>query len=467
MKKDKVERVGESLSTKNDNSIIKDKVERVGETLSEKNDNSIIKDKGHNKDDDDDDDDDDNDNNDQDENGMGGDDDVEDNQDMSSNDDDDDDDNNNNDDDNDDDNMLEHEEYEMLHNVKMLLEDDGDADYEEIKDAEGNADKDSMNTLQSLAKKGYIEMEDDGDVKGMTGEGMEALEMYKESMDKNGDDDDDDDNDDEGMNRDDKNNDSQGMGGNMGAEGDKNDQDQDDEDDSMNANMNDANEEGDEGEGLDDDEEMTNEGNGDDDEEEEAQQEMNDAEDKMDDEAKNQDDDDGDDDGTDLQEAKKHAAVTPTDKLEEYTENQMNPEELREVADEELGDRKEGKGGVQGDGYEDSNDEQKAKMEEFVDAHFDEHDKEDLEEYTKGLIKDSPAELKTLKEDYRTNYPMKNKGNSVTGKIDQEEFDEYVDEHLSNKPFKHLKDYAKGLMAKSPDAYKKMKTKYEAHSELS
>jgi len=326
------------------------------------------------------------------------------------------------------------EEAEILYYIDDILEENGEASLKEISEEEGNADEHTMETLQSLAEKGLIEIDEDGNVTEITSSGQEVMNEYNENKDggmegnphdddNDGDDDDDDDEKDNNNNDNDDDNDD--------YNDDNNDDDDDDKNDKMDMNNNNNNDDDDNGDNNDDDDDDDDEGNN-------KKEDNNNA---------------GGDVEIDEDKLKMHAKNTPDDKLEEYVNDKENPEEYRDVAKEELEDRENGKG--------EEEEEEKAKYDEFVDNFLDDHDIEDLQEYTKGLIKEIPGEIKTLKEHYRNEYGSKHKGNSVDGKIDADDFDEYVDEYLATKPLKHLKEYTKALLAKNPGAYKKMKTNYE------
>jgi len=332
----------------------------------------------------------------------------------------------------DEDTELSDEEAECLVFIKDVLDEEGDVEVEELEnlvEEEGLADKDTMAIVLKLAKLGLIEADEEtSEVTGITEEGMEAIAEYEaeEGM-EDGDEDDED-------------------GGGM------NNDDEDDEGDEGGMNGGDEDEDG--GENDDDGEEkegvMGDEDDEDDDDEEEEGQ-----------------DDDGVAAPMDEETAKTHAKSAPTENLEDYVKNKENPEEMIEVAQEELDGRNkmdmDGDENEDGDGDEDEEEEvevkEKKEFEQWVDSHFDDHDIEDLRKMVKLLIMEAPGEMKVLKEHYREEYPGKNKGNKAD-KIEDESFNEFLDEYLEHKPFPHLKDYAKKLLNKNPDAFVKMKKKY-------
>jgi len=371
---------------------------------------------------------------------------------------------------------LSDEEVEILYYIDDIIGEKGEASMKEISEEEGNADEHTMETLQMLSNKHLIEMDDEGNITEITDTGQEMLREYGEMGDPH----DENDNGEEDMNNNGEEEDNNKMNvngkedheyedddpqGRMKIEGDgahvgkpkmdENGKKEEEGSENGEAKMGingkpemgkkkiDMNGDGSEKEGE-------YEGAG-----EEASEEEGGASEEEDGAGEGEG---GDNMQMDEEKLKMHAHATPTEKLEEYVENDENPDNLQEIAQSELDDREDG----DSDGGMNDND----KFDKFIENHFDEHDIEDLQEYTKGLIKTIPGEIKTLKTHYRNEYPTKNKGNAVTGKIDGEEFETYVDEYLEAKPFEHLKEYAKALLTKNPDAYKAMQGKYQAHADM-
>jgi len=96
----------------------------------------------------------------------------------------------------------------------------------------------------------------------------------------------------------------------------------------------------------------------------------------------------------------------------------------------------------------------------WIDAHFSEHDEEDLANMVKDLVNQSPGKRKELKEKFKADFATNNGGNTIS-KVDDKEFSDWLDQYFSHLPFNDLKDYANKLVSKNPEAFNSMKKKYK------
>ena len=169
-----------------------------------------------------------------------------------------------------------------------------------------------------------------------------------------------------------------------------------------------------------------------------------------------------------------HARSTPSHKLREFIADNSQHPALKEVAKKELTSRGEsheeeankkdgqekGTQNPQADGG-DQNAQKEKEIADWIAKYFDSHDISDLRAYTKGLIMQDPAKLKSLKGHYRDDYSKNNGGNRVDN-IDDKDFDEWLDKFLAHLPFDDLKDYATKLLATNPEAKGKLQKKFES-----
>lgn len=96
---------------------------------------------------------------------------------------------------------------------------------------------------------------------------------------------------------------------------------------------------------------------------------------------------------------------------------------------------------------------------------FNDYDREDLRDYVSGLVLQSPAKRKELKEHYRDYYKMNNAGNSLA-KVDNEEFKTWLtDTYLKNFSDGDLQQYALSLVSKNPIEYNKLRKTYKSFEE--
>jgi len=319
---------------------------------------------------------------------------------------------------------LEDDEVKMLMAVQELLEEGNEVDFKDLSEEEGYTDDETKKVLLTLKEKGYIKLEDvdnngNLNVTDITREGKDLIASYKNNNDDNDDDNNDDNNDEDG---------------------------DEDEKPSVEGKPEVVSD--------DTDEDEENEENEENEEEEEQEEEQEDSDNKEDQQTE--------------RELKQHAKNTSTDELEEFVGKNNVDEEQKQIAQEELENRKNGGENNEENNNEDNNNEdgdnednqERQEFDEYIDKHFEEHDISDLVNYTKKLIFESPSELKVLKSHYRDGYPG-NHGGNKQDKIDDKEFNEYIDEFLESKPFTHLKDYTVKLLNKNPKAFKELKGKYK------
>lgn len=163
---------------------------------------------------------------------------------------------------------------------------------------------------------------------------------------------------------------------------------------------------------------------------------------------------------------KTFAQSTSDEDLQKFIQSPNVDDSHKKIAEEELARRsgqEMNENTENQEGNEDAPDAEQQSKDEFsnwVDEHFSSHDPEDLRDYTKKLILQSPSKIKELKEHYRQDYSKNNAGNSIS-KIDKAEFDTWLDQYLDHLPFTDLKDYANKLLKKDPRAFKDLKGRYE------
>ena len=370
----------------------------------------------------------------------------------------------------DDDSNLSMEELAMLKAISKALssDDDGTIDEDEM---DGISDDDSAQVIESLVAKGLIEVDEQGGVTGITDKGMSFINNSSEEEEEE----------EEGA-------------PNMEGEEDENEEDGEgmgEED----PNLQDTNEEGEE-EGVDPNEnpDMDNE-----------DPDMDNENPTKDPNSENMDDGDDDDSMDSNEDPNTNPDPNENGGQPQYSEEevqqmaseasdealkafiaQSDDEALVSVAKMELqkrgGDDLDGDGNDdegQGDDLETNNpgqkgmgeevDPQEQEEEEFkswMDDYLDEHDEEDLQDLIKDLLKSFPGKRKELKSHYRNNFPQKNAGNKVSGKIDKEDFATYLDDYLGNMTAPDLKRYAKDMMVQSPDSLKSMKMKFKSLKEF-
>lgn len=105
------------------------------------------------------------------------------------------------------------------------------------------------------------------------------------------------------------------------------------------------------------------------------------------------------------------------------------------------------------------------KLESWMANMFGDYDSEDLREYVSGLVMQSPAKTKELKNHYRDFYKMTNAGNTLA-KVDNEEFKTWLtDTYLKNFSDGDLQSYALSLVSKNPIEYNKLKKTYKTYEE--
>jgi len=166
-----------------------------------------------------------------------------------------------------------------------------------------------------------------------------------------------------------------------------------------------------------------------------------------------------------------HANQASSEDLQAFIQNPSADQKLIGIAKQELANR-DGNGDGDGNGMNENGDgnlspeEQAAAEEElfgeFIEKYFEEHDKDDLEEYVIELVMKSNSKKKDLKEHFRTKwYPTKNGGNTVTGKIDSNEFQDFLEEYFDQLSFEDLKHYAQKMAKENPYSLKDLKRIYE------
>lgn len=105
------------------------------------------------------------------------------------------------------------------------------------------------------------------------------------------------------------------------------------------------------------------------------------------------------------------------------------------------------------------------KLENWMQSMFNDYDSEDLREYVSGLILQSPAKTKELKNHYRDYYKMNNAGNTLA-KVDNAEFKTWlIDTYLKNFSDGDLQQYSLNLVSKNPIEYNKLKKTYKTYEE--
>ena len=135
---------------------------------------------------------------------------------------------------------------------------------------------------------------------------------------------------------------------------------------------------------------------------------------------------------------------------------------IRGVDVDTLGDEKDKKGNE--DDLPETREELK-KLEGWVKSMFADYDREDLRDYVTGLVLQSPAKRKELKDYYRDYYKMNNAGNTLA-KVDNEEFKTWLtDTYFKNFSDGDLQQYALNLVSKNPIEYNKLKKTYKTYEE--
>jgi hypothetical protein len=189
-------------------------------------------------------------------------------------------------------------------------------------------------------------------------------------------------------------------------------------------------------------------------------------------------------------ELQNHAAQTPTETLQAFLSKDDVDPKHKEIAQAELDKRKQQGGGgngqqQDGNGKQQDQNQQNAddkggkdddanlsddakqqqaqdddnEFKEWLNKHLDDHDIEDLKKYVKKLIYSTPAKLKDLRNHYREDFKKTSGGNSLD-KMDDKEFDTWLDTYLGHLPFSDLKDYAAKLVSKSPGAFNDLKKQF-------
>jgi len=334
-------------------------------------------------------------------------------------------------------NGLDDDEEEVLEFIKELAAAGDEITFEGIAKIEGFTDDETKEVLDTLKEEGLIEMDDNYNVRGLTNEGRhysgEDNDEEEGNNFNNENESSHDDNDNENENEEENNDDENNNNNNDDEEeGMKNNKENEDEEEGNGIEGN--NEEEEEGDMKENNEEEG--GNNNDDEEEEGGGMENDKEGM---------EGNGELDNEQTETLQVQAKKTSSKELQKFIDNPQNKPEYIEIAKEELNSRNGDEGG---------------EFNDWIDTHFDDHDSTDLQKYVMELIQESPKELKVLKEHYRNDYPKNNQGNNHVGDIDADDFGEYVKDYIAHKPFDHLKKYAKDLVNKNPDAFEKMKSRY-------
>jgi len=414
--------------------------------------------------------------------------------------------------------------YKMLSEIaKYFAMDDEEMEQQDQMGDEdmGSADDESKVLIEELVNAGLIQMDDEGNIDSITPDGSESLQHYEENMDEDGDKDmnnDGDGMDDQNQNPNDMDSSPQNQSDNQkddAVDGDNQDPDMqrnDDQNDPNMSNDNDnaadeaaaaaeaaANADGANADGDNADPYMDDNNNGDaanqndpyneeqnnpqmqeDDingvEDDPGSQEMGDGADDP------ENDGTGDDDMGEqgnqyspeqLQEMVQSAS---DDDLKAFVQDPAQPDNLKQIAAKEL-ERRAG-GGQQEMGNDDQNmdqnqmgnqnqvdpqEEAENEFQEWMDKHFDEWDREDMEDMVKDMMMKSPGKRKEMKMAFKEQYPRDNDNNQFSGRVNKEGVDdlnEFILKYLGNMTEPDLKKYGMELMSKSPEYTGKMKKTY-------
>lgn len=358
----------------------------------------------------------------------------------------------------DNDNEITEDEYNLLvlinENLSNNNEDESAEDLAEESEPPKTTEE-IKSLLQSLQDKGYITFEENNgvcNVTSITDDGKAMLEDEEGS--------DEEDNDEEN---------SDGGGENDNEENKDNDNSEEDsEEDVKNQNSNKE----DENSNDNSDDSSDNNNSGSDNEDNDENKEGQEGEGNDNNQNQGEEEDNKNKGPIDEAQATQFAKETSTEDLQIFIDNPNSAPNLVEIAKKELEQRNGGNngeenqqgGGQPGDNANSNNGgeekpEDEEEFKQWMNQHLDDHDIEDLRAYTKKLILQSPGKLKELKEHYRGDFTKNNGGNRLD-KIDQEQFDEWLDQYLSHLPLGDLKDYASKLIAKNPKEFTNLKKQF-------
>ncbi len=183
------------------------------------------------------------------------------------------------------------------------------------------------------------------------------------------------------------------------------------------------------------------------------------------------------------------ASQASDDDLKAFIQDPSQPDNLKQVALQELENRtnnqtngqgnegentEEGTENVEGGEIDplkqkqEQEDEEEKIFEDWMDEHFDGWDREDLEDMVKEMILKSPIKRKEIKEAFRKQYPTNNEGNQFSGRINKEgveDLEEFILKYLNNMTDADLKKYGIDLLAISPEHKGKMRKTYTSYKD--